>query len=89
MVKNTAPILKDTVVGLEFQGLTGVAAISLKGGAEDAPPVPLGADGVRVLTADPNGSQDVTDANQCGDASEQFDRIHTDNQEELDQKFAA
>ena len=32
MVENKAPIRKDTLVGLEFQGLTGVAAISLKGG---------------------------------------------------------
>ena len=37
MVENNAPIRKDTLVGLEFQGLTGVAAISLKGGAEAAP----------------------------------------------------
>jgi phospholipid/cholesterol/gamma-HCH transport system substrate-binding protein len=41
---NSAPIRKDTVVGLEFQGLTGVAAISLIGGAATAPPVPLTAD---------------------------------------------
>ena len=40
MVENKAPIRKDTMVGLEFQGLTGVAAISLKGGEEAAPPVP-------------------------------------------------
>jgi len=33
MVDNSAPIRKDTVVGLEFQGLTGIAAISLTGGA--------------------------------------------------------
>ena len=46
MVENNAPIRKDTLVGLEFQGLTGVAAISLKGGEESAPPVPLGEDGV-------------------------------------------
>jgi phospholipid/cholesterol/gamma-HCH transport system substrate-binding protein len=32
MVDNSAPIRKDTIVGLEFQGLTGVAAISLTGG---------------------------------------------------------
>ena len=37
MVENNAPIRKDTLVGLEFQGLTGVAAISLKGGEEAAP----------------------------------------------------
>ena len=32
MVDNSAPIRKDTAVGLEFQGLTGIAAISLTGG---------------------------------------------------------
>ena len=62
MVENKAPIRKDTVVGLEFQGLTGVAAISLKGGEEAASPVPLDEDGVPVLTADPNALQDVTEA---------------------------
>jgi phospholipid/cholesterol/gamma-HCH transport system substrate-binding protein len=62
MIENKAPIRKDTMVGLEFQGLTGVAAISLKGGEESAPPVPLDEDGVPVLTADPNALQDVTEA---------------------------
>src|ERR1700722_11834188 len=42
-VDNNAPIRKDTVVGLEFQGLTGVAAISLTGGAAAAPPGALDA----------------------------------------------
>jgi phospholipid/cholesterol/gamma-HCH transport system substrate-binding protein len=62
MIENNAPIRKDTQVGLEFQGLTGVAAISLKGGEEAAPPVPLDEDGIPVLTADPNRLQDVTEA---------------------------
>ncbi|MGH6716112.1 MAG: MlaD family protein [Bradyrhizobium sp.] len=62
MVEKSAPIRKDTRVGLNFQGLTGVAAISLRGGAENAPPVPLGKDGIPVLTADPSQLQDVTDA---------------------------
>jgi phospholipid/cholesterol/gamma-HCH transport system substrate-binding protein len=62
MVENAAPIRKDTRVGLEFQGLTGVAAISLKGGEEAAPPVPLDQDGVPILTADPAGLQDVTES---------------------------
>src|SRR5579871_6647298 len=52
MLDKSAPIRKDTNVGIEFQGLTGVAAISLVGGAPSAPPVPLDADGVPVLTAD-------------------------------------
>lgn len=62
MVEKSAPIRKDTRVGLGFQGLTGVAAISLRGGAENAPPVPLGKDGIPVLTADPGQLQDITDA---------------------------
>jgi phospholipid/cholesterol/gamma-HCH transport system substrate-binding protein len=62
MVENSAPIRKDTLVGLEFQGLTGVAAISLKGGEAAAPPVPLDEDGVPILTADPAALQDVTES---------------------------
>src|ERR1043166_290289 len=59
MVDNTAPLRKDTEAGLEFQGLTGVAALSLTGGSEDAPPVPLDHDGIPVLVADPEATQDV------------------------------
>src|ERR1700712_1708937 len=59
MVDNDAPIRKDTLAGLEFQGLTGVAALSLVGGSAEAPPVPLDQDGVPVLTADPEATQDV------------------------------
>jgi len=62
MVENTAPIRKDTLVGLEFQGLTGVAAISLKGGLDSAPPVPLDEDGVPVLTADPELLMDISES---------------------------
>ena len=62
MVENAAPIRKDTLVGLEFQGLTGVAAISLKGGEVAAPPIPLDEDGVPILTADSAGLQDVTES---------------------------
>ena len=58
---NNAPIRKDTVVGLEFQGLTGVAAISLTGGAATAAPVPLDEDGVPVLTADLSETESIRD----------------------------
>jgi phospholipid/cholesterol/gamma-HCH transport system substrate-binding protein len=61
MVDNSAPIRKDTLVGLEFQGLTGVAAISLTGGAAAAPSVPLDADGVPTLTADLTEIQTIRD----------------------------
>jgi phospholipid/cholesterol/gamma-HCH transport system substrate-binding protein len=60
-VDSNAPIRKDTVVGLEFQGLTGVAAISLTGGAPTAPPVPLDEDGIPILTADLSENQSIRD----------------------------
>jgi len=58
---NTAPIRNDTEVGIQFQGLTGIAEISLVGGAPSAPPVPLDKDGIPVLTADWSEQQSVTD----------------------------
>ena len=79
MVENNAPIRKDTLVGLEFQGLTGVAAISLKGGDESAPSVPLGEDGIPVLTADPNALQDVTEA--IRGTLQNINRVVAENQE--------
>jgi phospholipid/cholesterol/gamma-HCH transport system substrate-binding protein len=81
MVENTAPLRKDTLVGLEFQGLTGVAAISLKGGEEAAPAVPLDEDGIPVLTADPNKLQDVTEAIRA--TLQNVNKIVADNQESL------
>jgi phospholipid/cholesterol/gamma-HCH transport system substrate-binding protein len=62
MLDNSAPIRKDTVVGIEFQGLTGVAAIALVGGAAAAPPVPLDEDGVPILTADLRDLESIRDA---------------------------
>jgi phospholipid/cholesterol/gamma-HCH transport system substrate-binding protein len=79
MVANDTPIRKDTLVGLEFQGLTGVAAISLKGGEEAAPSVPLDEDGVPVLTADPHALQDVTEA--IRGTLQNINRVVADNQD--------
>lgn len=59
MIDNSAPIRKDTLAGLEFQGLTGIAALSLIGGSPQAPPVPLDEDGIAVLIADPEATKDV------------------------------
>ena len=61
LIDNSAPIRKDTAIGIEFQGLTGVAAISLVGGAPTAPAVPLDGDGIPVLTADWSEQQSMTD----------------------------
>jgi phospholipid/cholesterol/gamma-HCH transport system substrate-binding protein len=58
---NSAPVRKDTVVGLEAQGLTGLMSISLIGGAPAAPPVPLDEDGIPTLTADLSEAQSIRD----------------------------
>ena len=74
MLDNSAPIRKDTGVGIEFQGLTGVADIALVGGAPSAPPVPLDADGVPILTADWSEQQSITDT------LHNVDRVIVENQ---------
>ncbi len=61
-VERKAPVRKDTTVGLEFQGLTGIAAVALKGGTVNAPEVEPDADGILTLTADSNSSQDLTES---------------------------
>ncbi|OKO90126.1 ABC transporter [Bradyrhizobium sp. NAS80.1] len=81
MIENNTPIRKDTLVGLEFQGLTGVAAISLKGGEEAAAPPPLDQDGIPTLTADPNKLQDVTEA--IRGTLQNINKIVADNQESV------
>jgi len=78
MLDNSAPIRKDTVVGIEFQGLTGVAAISLVGGAPSAPPVPLDADGVPVLTADLRDQQES-----ITDTLHRVDKVIAENRESI------
>jgi phospholipid/cholesterol/gamma-HCH transport system substrate-binding protein len=60
-VDSSAPIRKDTVVGVEFQGLTGLAAIALTGGAAAAAPVPLDEDGIPILTADLSEIESIRD----------------------------
>src|SRR3954468_4421710 len=81
LIDNTAPVRKDTLAGLEFQGLTGVAALSLIGGSPEAPPVPLDADGVPILTADPEATQDVETRIKA--ALRNVDQVIADNQADL------
>ncbi len=81
MVDKAAPIRRDTLVGLEFAGLTGVSSVSLKGGSLTAPGVPTADDGVPTLTADPNATQDIGDAVRA--SLQNLSRLVNDNQELL------
>src|SRR5690606_38045826 len=56
-VDKAAPIRDDTRIGLEFQGLTGIAAVALSGGSFSRPPLTGTKDNPPVLTADPAATQ--------------------------------
>jgi phospholipid/cholesterol/gamma-HCH transport system substrate-binding protein len=58
-IDSYTPVKKDTQAGLEFQGLTGIAAISLTGGSDESPPPSPGTDGIPELTADAQGTMGV------------------------------
>jgi phospholipid/cholesterol/gamma-HCH transport system substrate-binding protein len=73
-VDKNAPIRKDTVAGLEFQGLTGIAAISLIGGESGDPPEPSGKDGIPTLVAD------LSELHSIRDTLHNVDRILVGNQ---------
>jgi phospholipid/cholesterol/gamma-HCH transport system substrate-binding protein len=59
-VDANTPVRSDTTVGLDFQGLTGIAAIGLKGGDPTAGPLPEGPDGLPTLVAEISATQDIT-----------------------------
>ena len=80
-VERKAPVRKDTVIGLEFQGLTGIAAVSMKGGAVDAAEVEPDEDGILTLKADLNSSQDFTEAARA--VLQNVNRLVMDNQESI------
>jgi len=63
-VDRETPVRSDTAVGLEFQGLTGVAVITLTGGSADAPPLPTNGGETPVLMAGPNVGLSLTQAAQ-------------------------
>jgi phospholipid/cholesterol/gamma-HCH transport system substrate-binding protein len=73
-VDRNAPIRNDTIAGLEFQGLTGIAAISLIGGESSDPPPPSDKDGIPTLTAD------LSELHSIRDTLHNVDRILVGNQ---------
>ena len=85
-IDSNIPIHRDTQVGLEFQGLTGIAAISFTGGSADAPPPPAGPDGIPELTADPEGTMGMQEKIRV--ALRNVDKVIADN-EVADQGHAA
>lgn len=80
-VERKAPVRKDTTIGLEFQGLTGIAAIAMKGGAVDAPEVQPDDDGILTLRADSQSGQDFTEAARA--VLQNVNRVVSENQDSV------
>ena len=59
-VDKSVPIRADAKVGLDFQGLTGIASISIKGVSSDSLPLTVENGQLPTLIADPAATQDVT-----------------------------
>jgi phospholipid/cholesterol/gamma-HCH transport system substrate-binding protein len=75
--KNT-PVRADTEVTLDYQGLTGIAALSLKGGAANAAALTAQEGQLPVLTAGSSASQDLMQA--AREAIRRIDTFIADNE---------
>lgn len=75
-VTSTTPVRRDTKVGLEFQGLTGVPVIALEGGQLLAPSGP-----VPTLIAEAGAGQSMSQA--ARDALRRVDAVLAENAEPL------
>jgi phospholipid/cholesterol/gamma-HCH transport system substrate-binding protein len=79
-VDKSVPIYNDTDIGLEFQGLTGIASLSLKGGSGAA--VAAGTKAKPPLLEAPAGSAvDVTQS--ARDVMRRLDKLIAENQKAL------
>jgi phospholipid/cholesterol/gamma-HCH transport system substrate-binding protein len=80
-VDKSAPVRADSRVGLEFQGLTGIASVSISGGTVSGPPLAGSKDNPPELTADPSAAADVTQA--ARDSLKRVDKLVADNEADL------
>ena len=72
------PVRADTKVSLAFQGLTGLAEVSLTGGSADAALITAESGHLPTLYADPNAAADVTQA--ARDVISRIDGLVSENE---------
>jgi phospholipid/cholesterol/gamma-HCH transport system substrate-binding protein len=80
------PVRADTKVGLDFQGLTGVPAVTLQGGSAPLNAATKASGEPFVLTADPSAGQSMT--NTARDTLRRLDTILGDNSEAIHSTMA-
>jgi phospholipid/cholesterol/gamma-HCH transport system substrate-binding protein len=85
-VTSGTPIRSDTVVGVETQGLTGGAAVTLVGGAANSPPLAGSNGALPVLSAEPGATQDWTGLART--VLRRLDAILSDNADNLHSAIA-
>jgi phospholipid/cholesterol/gamma-HCH transport system substrate-binding protein len=80
-VATGTPMRADTKVSMEFRGLMGSPAISLRGGSPAAPLLPVSATEPAVLVANPLATQDLTQT--ARQALQHLDKILEDNSDSI------
>ncbi|MGC1696227.1 MAG: MlaD family protein [Pseudolabrys sp.] len=78
-VNKAVKLRADTVVGLEYTALTGIAAIALQGGSAALPPLDGSKENPPLLKAAPGASQDITQG--ARDTLRRIDQFIVDNQQ--------
>jgi phospholipid/cholesterol/gamma-HCH transport system substrate-binding protein len=77
------PIRADTKAGLEFQGLTGIASVTLTGGKTDAPKLVAEGGKLPRIVADPSQMQDLMQAARALVA--RIDKMVAENEQKVDE----
>jgi phospholipid/cholesterol/gamma-HCH transport system substrate-binding protein len=77
-IDKSVAVRPDTQIGMEFQGLTGIAALALKGGNPASPALVGNKDNPPLLAASPNATADVTQA--ARDVLRKVDDFISENQ---------
>lgn len=81
-VDKSAPVRSDTIVNVDFQGLTGAPVIELSGGAPGAAPIAATPDtAVPLLTASPESTQSLTQSARA--TLNRLDKVIDDNSSAL------
>ncbi|MGE3228346.1 MAG: MlaD family protein [Hyphomicrobium sp.] len=81
-VDRTAPVRSDTIVNVDFQGLTGAPVIELSGGAPGAAPLAAATDGAMpLLTASPESTQSLSQS--ARGTLNRLDKVIDDNSSAL------
>ncbi|MBI3702930.1 MAG: MCE family protein [Rhizobiales bacterium] len=78
-INKSVAVRADTEVGLEFQGLTGIASVSLKGGSPSAQMLSGAKDNPPMLASAPGAAQDVTQG--ARETLRRIDQLIVDNRE--------